>query len=69
MHTNRLETTVAIGDSIVETDGVTVGDATVEKERLERQAMTVLRLVRYHGKSSVRNVKRASFQFRIIQYL
>ena len=43
MHTDWLETTVAIGDSIMETDGVTVGDATVEKEGSERQTKTVLR--------------------------
>ena len=54
MHTDWLETTVAIGDMIVETDEGTVGDAAVEKARSERQTKTVLCLVRYHGESAVR---------------
>ena len=39
---------------IVETDGVTVGEATVDQKRSEKQTKTVLRLVRYHGVGSVR---------------
>ena len=58
MHIDWLETTVAIRDSIMEADGVTVGDATVEKDCSEWQTKTVLRLVRYHGESSVQKYKR-----------
>ena len=45
--------TVTIRDSIMETGGVTVRDATEEKERSEKQTKTVLRLVGYHGVDSV----------------
>ena len=41
----------------METDGVTVGEATVDEERSEKQTKTVLRLVRYHGVGSVHESK------------
>ena len=54
IHPGWLEVTKAIGETIVETDGVTVGEATVDGERSEKQTKTTLRLVGYHGVGSVR---------------
>ena len=54
IHPGWLEMTKTIGETIVETDGVTVGETTVDEERSEKQTKTTLRLVGYHGVGSVR---------------
>ena len=54
IHPDWLEITQTIGETIEETDGVTVGEATVDGQRLEKQTKTVLRLVGYHGVGAAR---------------
>ena len=54
IHPGWLEVTKMIGETIVETDAVTVGETTVDEERSEKQTKTTLRLVGYHGVGSVR---------------
>ena len=54
IHPGWPEMTKTIGETIGETDAAMVGEATVDKERSEKQTKTVLRLVGYHGVGSVR---------------